>query len=370
MIRFASKRGEPLFRARERVCAQRIAYMHASKFAVSAIIPARNEQATIMCAVLSLASQPEIAEIIVVNDQSTDGTAAELDRLRVEIPRLCVVETKDLPAGWVGKNYALSLGAAQAHSPWLLFTDADAVHLPGSAAAALADAAATGAAIVSYSPEQQTPTWWERALIPFVYARLAAHYSYASVNDPDSPQAAANGQYLLMRRDAYDSIGGHEAVAGDVLEDVALAMLAKAAGIRIYFASGAGRVRVRMYRSFRSMWQGWTKNLYPLMGGTARAASHELLVTLPWIPLILLLLTPLRIWLGLLGLVLLAGRHAAYAAGLRRNRFPARYAIYYVPGFLLYAAALLWSELQYLRGTVIWKGREVRVSVPSGAPKP
>jgi hypothetical protein len=339
---------------------------------VSAIIPARNEQDTIARAVRSLASQPEIAEIIVVNDQSTDATAAELARLGAEFPHLRVLETQSLPPSWVGKNYAASLGAAHATSSWLLFTDADVEHLPGSTAAALSDAARTGAALVSYSPEQITQTWWERALIPFVYIRLAAHYSFDAVSNPDSPQAAANGQYLLIRREAYDAIGGHTAVAAEVLEDVALAKLAKAADIPILFSSGAGRVRVRMYRTFRAMWQGWAKNLYPLMGGTPRAASHELIVSVPWIPLLLLLFTPLRLWLGVVGLVLLAGRHAAYAAALRRNRFPARYALYYVPAFLLYAAALLWSELQYLRGTVAWKGREVRVGAggSSAAPRP
>jgi glycosyltransferase involved in cell wall biosynthesis len=336
---------------------------------VSAIIPARNEGDTIARAARSLARQPEIAEIIVVNDQSTDGTAAELARLSAEIPHLRILETQNLPEGWVGKNYAVSLGAARATSPWLLFTDADAEHLPRSTAAALADAAATGAALVSYSPEQLTRTWWERALVPFVYVRLAARYSFEAVSDPDSPQAAANGQYLMIRREAYEAIGGHEAVAGEVLEDVALAKRAKAAGIPILFASGAGRVRVRMYRSFRAMWQGWSKNLYPLIGGTPRAASHELIVSVPWISLLALLLTPLRVLFGVLGLALLAGRHAAYAASLRRNRFPARYALYYVPGFLLYAAALLWSEVQYLRGTVAWKGREVRVAGSSGAPE-
>jgi glycosyltransferase involved in cell wall biosynthesis len=336
---------------------------------VSAIIPARNEGDTIARAARSLARQPEIAEIIVVNDQSTDGTAAELARLSAEIPHLRILETQNLPEGWVGKNYAVSLGAARATSPWLLFTDADAEHLPRSTAAALADAAATGAALVSYSPEQLTRTWWERALVPFVYVRLAARYSFEAVSDPDSPQAAANGQYLMIRREAYEAIGGHEAVAGEVLEDVALAKRAKAAGIPILFASGAGRVRVRMYRSFRAMWQGWSKNLYPLIGGTPRAASHELIVSVPWISLLALLLTPLRVLFGVLGLALLAGRHAAYAASLRRNRFPARYALYYVPGFLLYAAALLWSEVQYLRGTVAWKGREVRVGSSSGAPE-
>jgi glycosyltransferase involved in cell wall biosynthesis len=338
---------------------------------VSAIIPARNEQDTIARAVRSLAVQSEIAEIIVVNDASTDGTAAELARLCAEISCLRVIETQNLPPGWVGKNYAASLGAAQAAHPWLLFTDADAEHLPNSTALALSDAAATGASLISYSPEQITRTWWERALIPFIYVRLAAHYSFAAVSDPDSPQAAANGQYLLIRRDVYDAIGGHRSVAGEVLEDVALAKRAKAAGIPILFASGAGRVRVRMYRTFRAMWQGWAKNLYPLMGGTPRAASHELIVSIPWIPLLVLLFSPLRVWLGVLGLALLAGRHAFYAASLRRNRFPMRYAIYYVPAFLLYAAALLWSEVQYLRGAVAWKGRQIRVSGNSpGAQQP
>ena len=91
------------------------------------------------------------------------------------------------------------------------------------------------------------------------------------MNHPDSPAAAASGQYLLIRREDYERIGGHAAVAGEVLEDVALARLAKQAGVRLYFASGNGIMRVRMYRTFGAMWQGWTKNLYPLIGGTSRA---------------------------------------------------------------------------------------------------
>src|SRR6202030_1541804 len=162
---------------------------------VSAIVPARNEEATIAAAVESLAAQPEIQEIIVVNDQSTDGTAAVLRDLSLRYQQLRVLEIKELPNGWVGKNYAVSLGAAQATGDWLLFTDADGVHLPGSTARALADAAATGAGLVSYSPEQETGTWWERALIPFIYCRLAQIYSYASVKDPPPPAARANGQF-------------------------------------------------------------------------------------------------------------------------------------------------------------------------------
>lgn len=345
---------------------------------VSAIVPARNEQATIGAAVESLAAQPEIKEIIVINDQSTDGTAAALRQLSTRFPQLRVLETKALPAGWVGKNYAVSLGAAEAAGDWLLFTDADGVHLPGSAARALADAAETGAGLVSYSPEQETRTWWEKALIPFIYTRLSRKYSYAEVSDPDSPAAAASGQYLLIRREDYLRIGGHAAVKGEVLEDVALARLAKHAGVRLYFASGAGIIRVRMYRTFGTMWEGWSKNLYPLIagasggapgeatagltGGSSRAVGRELFRVVPWIPLLALPLALLHLIWGVLGVALLAGRHAAYAADLRRNRFPAGLALYYLPGVALYAAALLNSEWRYARGSVAWKGREYPVS--------
>jgi len=328
---------------------------------VSAIVPARNEEATIAAAIESLAAQPEIKEIIVINDQSTDGTAGALQQLSLRYAQLRVIETKDLPVGWVGKNHAASLGAAQATGDWLLFTDADGVHLPGSTAHALADAAQTGAGLVSYSPEQETRTWWEKALIPFVYTRLSHKYFYDEVSHPDSPAAAASGQYLLIRRQEYVRIGGHAAVAGEVLEDVALARLAKQAGVRLHFASGHGIMRVRMYRTFGAMWQGWTKNLYPLIGGTSRAVGSELFRVVPWIPLLVLPLAMVHLIWGVLGVALLAGRHAAYAADLRRNRFPAGLALYYLPGVALYAVALLNSEWRYALGSVAWKGREYPV---------
>jgi cellulose synthase/poly-beta-1,6-N-acetylglucosamine synthase-like glycosyltransferase len=329
---------------------------------VSAIVPARNEGATITAAVESLAAQREISEIIVINDQSTDGTAAALKQLSSRYAQLRVLETKALPPGWVGKNYAVSLGAAQAVGDWLLFTDADGVHLPGSTARALADAAETGASLVSYSPEQETRTWWEKAMIPFVYTRLAHRFSYAEVNHPDSPVAAASGQYLLIRREEYVRVGGHAAVAGEVLEDVALARLAKKAGMRLHFSQGQGIMRVRMYRTFPAMWQGWSKNLFPLMGGTSRAVGRELFRVVPWIPFLVLPLAMLHLIWGALSVALLAGRHAAYAADLRQNRFPSALALYYLPGVALYAAALLNSEWRYARGSVAWKGREYPVT--------
>jgi glycosyltransferase involved in cell wall biosynthesis len=328
---------------------------------VSAILPVRNEEAAVKRAVLSLAAQPEIAEILVVNDQSTDGTAGVLEQLASQERKLRVLDAGPLPPGWVGKNHAAWQGAQQASGRWLLFTDADAVHLPGSLGRALADTEAVGAAMVSYSPAQEMHTWWERALIPFIFCRLAQLYSYAVVNDPDSSAAAANGQFLLVRRDAYESIGGHAAVSGEVLEDVSLAQRVKAAGLPLYFAPGADIARVRMYASFDNMWEGWTKNLFPLVTVPGQTVTRELLAMIPWIPLLCFGLVPIHLVFGALGVLLLAGRHASYAAALRRNRFPLSNVLYYLIGVGLYAAVLLASDWHYARGKVLWKGREYPV---------
>ena len=313
-----------------------------------------------------MAAQPEIGEVIVVNDQSTDRTGEILAGLALRIPKLRVLATHDLPRGWVGKNHAASVGAAAATGDWLLFTDADTFHLLGAARRALADAVDHDAVLVSYSPEQELETFWERALIPFVYCRLAARFSLARVNDPRQPDAAANGQFLLILRDAYESVGGHAAVASEIVEDVALARQVKREGYRIYFTAPIGIVRTRMYRSFAAMWQGWTKNLYPLMGGGLRSAmveleafpvSETLALALVWA--VLFRTEHVSPWfLPAIFLGALAGAHLRYAAALYRNLFPASLVKYYIPGACLYAAALVASWWKNTRGAVVWKGRE------------
>jgi cellulose synthase/poly-beta-1,6-N-acetylglucosamine synthase-like glycosyltransferase len=328
---------------------------------LSAVVPARNEEATIAACVESLAAQPEIGEIIAVNDQSSDRTGEILRELAGRIPRLQVLEAGALPSGWIGKNYAVAVGAARAVGEWLLFFDADAVLVPGGVQKALRAAETAGAALVSYSPEQVTETWWEKAIIPFVYTRLSRRYPFEAVSDPASPSAAANGQFLLIRRDAYEVAGGHAAGAGEMVEDVALATRVKHAGYRLRFSPGNGVVRVRMYRKFTAMWEGWTKNLYLLMGGSHRLVGQELLTAVPWISMILLALGVRYPWLLLPGLLLLAVRHAAYAAALRHNQAPVSRIIYYVPAVLLYGAALVASMRRYANGYVAWKGREYAV---------
>jgi glycosyltransferase involved in cell wall biosynthesis len=335
---------------------------------ISAIVPARNEEEVIASCIESLAAQPEIGEILLVNDQSTDKTAEIVRSLMAKIPGLRLLETREVPSGWVGKNNAVFLGAKEAKSPWLLFTDADAELLPGAAARALQIAQEKSAALVSFSPEQITQTWYEKALIPFVYSRLAKHFSFEAVNNPALPAAAANGQSLMIQRDAYNSIGGHASVASEILEDVALARRAKAAGYRIQFGSGQGIVRVRMYRSFGAMWQGWKKNLFLLVGGTPGAVFRELEATIPWIPLALILLGIKIPIATLLGVLFLLMRQMTYGLEIARNQYPFKFIIYYVPAVLLYAGVLWASYRGYAKGKVEWKGREVPVTLP-GAPR-
>ncbi len=340
---------------------------------VTAIAPARNEEAVIAACVNSLASQAEISEILVINDQSTDSTAAIVSNLARSIPKLRLLETKELPAGWVGKNNAVWLGAREAKSDWLLFTDADAVHEKDSAARALVIASQESAAMVSFSPEQVTDTWYEKSLIPYVYCRLAHKFSFDDVNDPAKPVAAANGQFLLIRRDVYQAVGGHAGVAGDVLEDVALSKRVKAAGYRIWFGTGQGIVRVRMYRSFSAMWEGWKKNLYPLMGSGSEAVRMELFRAL--FPIFAALIFPFAVW-GIAAsassalIVLLIGTMTilvADAMELRRNQLQPTLTLHAIAGRLLFAGLLWASYRSHRRGKLEWKGREYPVGTPGAS---
>ncbi len=308
-----------------------------------------------------------------VDDQSSDGTASILGDLAARIPKVRVLDAGDLPRGWIGKNHAASIGAAAASGDWLLFTDADTYHYPGSARRALGDAADHDAVLVSYSPEQEMETFWERALIPFVYCRLAARFSFARINDPRHTDAAANGQFLMIRRDVYEAVRGHTAVAGQILEDVALARSVKQQGFGIYFAAPAQVVRTRMYRSFGAMWQGWTKNLYPLMGGSLASILFELLEASPLIELAALVGVLALYVAGFRSVTLPVGagvvtgmllwRSIVHLAALHRNRYPISYIKYYFAGAMLYSAALVESWWKSTHGRVVWKGR----TYPAGA---
>lgn len=335
---------------------------------VSVVVPARNEEANIAGAVESLAAQTVPLEIIVVNDHSADRTGAILADLQRRLLQLRVVETDELPAGWTGKTYAVACGVRQAGAPWLLLTDADVRHHSRAVETGLEEARKTGAALISFSPDQEMKTWWERALIPFVYCRLADEYPYDRVSDPKDERAAANGQWLLVSRPAYEAVGGHAAVRNELLEDVALARLVKRAGFGVLFFRRAGLARTRMYRHFAEMWQGWSKNLFLLFGRRKTAVIGAMAgAALDTLALLFLLLglrsflqgVPISGWLAGVGAGVLAWRHFRYLQALQRNQYPISCISYYTVGSLLFAALLLASARKHLRGEPLkWKGRE------------
>jgi len=337
---------------------------------VSVIIPARNEEKNIARAVRSVAAQRGIHEILVVDDQSQDHTGEILAALKNEIPRLRTIRIESLPGGWLGKTHAVATGARAASSAWLLFTDADTEHLPGSLAALLERAEREGADLLSVSPGQVTFRWWEKSVIPLVYVHLARLFRFEEVSDPRSAAAAANGQYVLIRREAYDRAGGHAAVRAAILDDVALARRVKAAGGRLVFLPGARWVRTRMYSHFAEMWQGWTKNLYVLyeqqLGRMLRTVAELwLLDFLPPLAFLALCVVfavgrdSLTTALAAGGCLLLTAlRRWNYSRALQRLGFDAGLANYRVPGAAMLSLLLLNSAWAHRwGGSIQWKGR-------------
>jgi glycosyltransferase involved in cell wall biosynthesis len=320
---------------------------------ISVIIPARNEEASLGACLESLVSQSGVEfEIIVVNDHSTERTG----EIAASFPGVRVIEAGALPQGWTGKNNAVTCGAREARGEWLLFTDADTVHLPGSLARALAEAKDHKAEMLSYSPEQIAVTFWEMAILPVVFAELARQYPPAKVSDPASPIAAANGQFILIRRETYDAIGGHAGVAGDILEDVTLARRVKASGRKIRFRYAADAVRTRMYRNFAQLREGWTKNLALLFPRPGWLALKTLFMwLLPWILVVAKLAKVLddprwnAIFTGCFVLLFLKL--------LRANFGTERTVLAGLFGMPMFTYLLIRSKRMHEKGTVAWKGR-------------
>jgi chlorobactene glucosyltransferase len=250
---------------------------------VTVLVPARNEERNVGACLASLSAQawPNL-EIIAVDDGSTDGTPAILADAARRDPRVRVLRVDGPPAGWTGKSFALDAGVSIARGAWLCFTDADTVHAPESIARAVGFAERHGVALLSLTSRQLTRSFWERVVQPVVFGLLDQWFPLTAVNDPASPVAAANGIFILAARDAYRDAGGHRAVAGEILEDVALARRVKAGGGRIAFVDGADLVAARMYTDLAAIRRGWTKNLYRLRGRRPLPSLVELGVTLVW----------------------------------------------------------------------------------------
>jgi glycosyltransferase involved in cell wall biosynthesis len=327
---------------------------------VSVIVPARNEEARLADCLRTLVGQAGPSyEIIVVDDNSTDGTRAIAEGFPVR-----VIAADTLPEGWSGKSNAAWTGAKIAHGQWLLFTDADTKHASNSIATGLEEAGESSADLLSYSPKQEVGSLAERALMPVIFGELAATYPPKEVCDPTSPVAAANGQYLLIRHEVYDAIGGHAAVATAILEDVELAKRAKQAGRKLWFRYSEV-VSTRMYRSFGEMWEGWTKNLallFPNARGLAvRRAIEFVVIVVAAAFAIVAALQDEKVAAVIAGVVTVQWLYLFWKR-IRLAHFDWLSSALSLFGLPLFAILLWNSDISHKRGLVRWKGREYSVA--------
>lgn len=334
---------------------------------VTVVIPARNESATIATVVGSvLASTYQPLEIVVVDDRSTDDTAAIVERLAMEDGRLRLVRGEPLPEGWYGKPWACVQGYRAARGDLLLFTDADTRHEPELLARAVGALRAERSDLVTVAPRQRCETFWERVVMPQIWLLLALRYHPSRVNRARRQRdVIANGQFILVSRESYEAVGTHGAVRDEVAEDLALAQAFLRAGRKLHFAFAERLMQTRMYRSLPELIEGWSKNVY--LGGRRSFPEEPRLRAL--VPL--MLLAGFLFWLA--PPVVLAitaatgpvGRAAAVASALSAlfwmaisygMRIPAWYGLLYPLGALMglyIAARSTW------RGSrrVEWRGR-------------
>jgi chlorobactene glucosyltransferase len=338
---------------------------------VSIIVPARNEAANISACVSTLLNSTyHPREIILVDDNSADGTG---DIARILADRsdgtLRLVEGEPLPPGWLGKAWACWQGYRASKGDILLFTDADTRHddaLLGHAVGALD---AHSADLVSVLPAQLMETFWERVVLPHIFTLITLRFrDLRQVSRTRRPRDVfANGQFLLVRREAYEAMGGHHALKNEVVEDVLMAQRLRSDGRKLYIAHAEDLMETRMYRSLRGIAEGWSKNL---ADGARHTVAPWLRPVVPWllatfvavfwiVPPLLLAMnifgnvggTALRSWSGTVTVFSIL----YWMALNTRLGVPALHALFYPLGALVCAILFVRSAVGGARFR--WKGR-------------
>lgn len=330
---------------------------------VSVIIPARNEAANIEACVRSvLHQQYGPIEVIVIDDGSTDGTGEILTRL-AEDHRLHIVTGASLPDGWTGKNHALVQGVRRAKGAYLLFIDADVTLHPAAVGAAMHTAQQRQVSLLSMWVRQVVKSWGEQIAQPVIIGFNLIADPLMRTNSPRYPHVAlGNGQFLLVERSAYERIGGHTAVASQVVEDQELTRAFKRAGYRTLMLDGTALAHTRMYTSLAEVWHGWSKNNFLTMGcNYLRMSGAALAVFL--VAVVPFLAVVVASAAGAYGPLALA---VASVGGLLLVRYRTRRFVHSQPaaallhaiGALIFIGIFFYSAYRYTfnRGAV-WKGR-------------
>jgi chlorobactene glucosyltransferase len=337
---------------------------------VSVVVPARDERRNIESCVRSiLAGRYRNTEVVVVDDRSTDNTADIVRDIARDDERITLIENPPLPDGWFGKPWACATGARSARGDVICFTDADARHGPDLVARAVNAMTARQLDMLSVAGHQELGSFWERIVQPHVFWMIASRYGGTeTVNrSKRAEDKIANGQCIFVRRTAYASIGGHEAVRDQVAEDVALAQRLFAAGKRTELILGRDELTTRMYTSLREIMAGWRKNIFAggreamPWGRIGQAIFPALLLLSP----VLTLLPPVVFlaealaggprWLLLASAIALAAQVVTWAAVYRWMGAPLRFAAAFPLGSIIVAIVAIQAIARGSR--VEWKGR-------------
>jgi hypothetical protein len=326
---------------------------------LSVVVPCRDEARSVEAAVRSLLAQdlPDL-EVIAVDDRSSDGTGAILDRLAAEDPRLAVIHVDALPSGWLGKNHACEIGARHARGDWLLFTDGDVVFAPGSLRLALAFAESRRLGHVVAVPRFVAPGYLERAFVTAFALFAASKFRVFELPRPGTRGFIGAGAFNLVRRDAWMAVGGHRRIAFEVVDDVKLGLVLRRSGVPQGAVDSAGLVSVRWQHGFAASAAGLVKNAFAAteyrLGRAARISAGLALLGLA--PLVCTLAGPVpaRV-LGLAALVLSAALHGAVAR--RVGGGTGLEGLAFAPCALLLSAVLIASAVvAVVHGSVVWRG--------------
>lgn len=324
---------------------------------VSVLIPARNEEENIDACVRSLAQQSAPPrEILVLDDGSTDRTAGMVRAIAAVYPHVRLLAGDPLPEGWTGKNWACHQLSQHASGEWILFVDADTTHAPHMLGAAMARARELELDLLSLIPRELTGSTGEALALPMLRFSLFTLFPAFLLASTSSPQiSAANGQFLLFRRTAYDAIGGHESVRGSIVDDLALGRRIREERLRLGLADGVGSVDCRMYRGASGVIEGFSKNLFAALGHSlpVAASSSAFLLALFVLPPVMLIATRHFPWL----LATLLGLWLRLRTDVRGGHAPG-WALLHPVSILLGIAVLGRSIIRwYTRRPVYWKGR-------------
>jgi glycosyltransferase involved in cell wall biosynthesis len=341
---------------------------------LSIIIPARNEERSLRTCLDSILSQSEPGfrlglqwELIIVNDDSTDLTREIASEAAAKHSGIVVLDAPRLDlsndGGFTGKTNACWAGAQAARGRYLLFTDADTVHETNDISRSLREADRHRVALLSYSPRQIVTGFWQHAVMPLIFSELASVYPPKQVNDPGRHLAAANGQFLMVERDAYFSVGGHRAVGRSVLEDVALARNIKRGSRVIRFRYAPEALSTRMYRTTSEMIEGWTKNLALLFPKPVTLALWRILdlVLFFGLPVIAFAEVWLQPWQRSVILIVWVRTLWRFYSRVARSGFAALEVAISILGVPLFVYLLFRSTIHHrFKKSVSWKGRNYK----------